>query len=502
MDSIFQHGVASGDPLQDRVILWTRLSVPTAGDVQLSWAVSTDADFDDVVSSGTGLACAEDDHTVRIDVTGLRPAHRYFYRFHALGQTSPVGRTRTLPPNDADHIRFAQVCCAKFNAGFFNAYGRIAARANQDDLDFVLHLGGYIYESADVPPEGQSAGADIGRPFEPRHECKTLADYRARYSQYRRDPDVQRMHASLPIISTVGDHELADGAWRGGAHVHEESRDGHWSERVKAALRARREWLPVRLPDPADPLRVYRSVHFGRLADLYVLDTSTARDEPAPAPRLHDPDRSTLGIVQRKWLFGEFGESEAAWRILASPRALGTTWKADLPEPARAALLKMKLIAANGQAANPEEWDGYPAERYLLVRKMRDHKLGNFVVLSGDIHMCLAQELKVEPASPSSRPVAVECVNTSLTAQNFDDRMKWPARTQSIQYEQAILQAFPQMKHIDLDSHGYNIVDVTAERVLVEWWNVDTVLRRTDKEWRGAAFQIPSGTPALIPVAR
>ncbi len=502
MASIFQHGVASGDPLQDGVILWTRLTVPTAEDVQLSWAVSTDADFDDVVSSGTGLACADDDHTVRIDVTGLRPGHRYFYRFHALGQISSVGRTRTLPANDADHMRFAQVCGAKFNAGFFNAYGRIAARANQDELDFVLHLGGYIYESADVPPEGQSGGADIGRPFDPRHECKTLADYRTRYSQYRRDPDLQRMHAALPIIATLGDHELADGAWRGGAHVHEEARDGTWGERVKTALRARREWLPIRVPDPADPLRVYRSLHFGRLADLYVLDATTSRDEPAPAPRLHDPDRSILGVAQRKWLFGEFSESDTAWRIIASPRVLGTTWKADLPEPARAALQKMKLIAEKGPGPNLEDWDGYPAERYLLVRKIRDHKLGNFVVLSGDIQMCVAQELKVEPASPSSRAAAVECGSTSITAQNFDDKMKWPARTQSIQVEQALLQQFPQIKYMDLDSHGYSIVDVTAERMMVEWWNVETVLRRSDKEWRGAAFQIPSGTPALIPVAR
>src|SRR5512138_2612341 len=162
MAPIFQHGVASGDPLQDRVILWTRITAPTNDDIQLSWAVATDPDFDDVITSGTGLACAEDDHTVRVDVAGLRPGHRYYYRFHALGQTSPVGRTKTLPPSDAGHIRFAQVSSAKFNAGHFNAYARIAARGNQDDLDFVLHLGSYIYESADVPPAGQTPGAGIG----------------------------------------------------------------------------------------------------------------------------------------------------------------------------------------------------------------------------------------------------------------------------------------------------------------------------------------------------
>lgn len=500
MASIFQHGVASGDPLQDRVILWTRVTAPTQEDIQLSWAVATDPDFNDVVSSGTGLACADDDHTVRVDVAGLRPGHRYFYRFHVLGQTSPVGRTRTLPANDATHVRFAQASCAKFNAGYFNAYGRIAARANKDDLDFVLHLGNYIYESADVPPAGQTPGAGIGRPFEPLHECKTLADYRMRYNQYHRDPDLQRMHASLPMISTVDDHDLADGAWRGGAAAHNDARDGLWAERMKAALRARREWLPVRSPDPADPLRVHRALHIGRLADLYLMNTSTQRDEPAPPPRMHDPDRGQLGMAQRKWLFAEFEESTAVWRIIGNPPILGTTWKEDLSELARLPLVKSGLIAVNGRGPDHDQWDGYPAERYLLMRRMRDHTLRNFVILSGDAHLSLAQELRMDPSKPSSKAVTVECLNASVTSQNFDDLMKWSPRTQSIQYEQELLHFFPEMKYLDLDSHGYNIVDVTAERIQVEWWNVESVMRRTDKEWRGAAFQIPSGIAALVPV--
>ncbi len=500
MPSIFQHGVASGDPLQDRVILWTRLTGPTSDDIQLSWGVATDPDFNDVVSSGTGLACAEDDHTVRVDAAGLRPGQRYFYRFHALGQISPIGRTRTLPLNDAAHVRFAQASCAKYNAGYFNAYARIAARAQQDDLDFVLHLGDYIYESADVPPAGQTPGAGIGRSFEPLHECKTLADYRARYNQYHRDPDVQRMHASLPVVSTVNEHEIADRAWRGGAHDHNEARDGLWAERLKAALRARREWLPVRIPDPADPLRIHRAVHLGRLADLYILDACTQRDEPAPPPRLHDPDRSALGITQRKWLFGEFEQSSAAWRIVATPSLLGPAWKKDLPESARLPLIKMNLIAANGQGPDYDQWDGYPAERYLLMRKMRDHKLRNFLVLSGDAHVSLARELRMDALNPASKPVAVECANASVTSQNFDDQMKWAPRKQSIQHEQELLHFFPEMKYLDLDSHGYNIIDVTPERIQVEWWNVEAVTRRTDREWRGAAFQIPSGSPTLTPV--
>ncbi len=498
MTGIFQHGVASGDPLQDRVILWTRLTVPTAADVQLSWTIANDSSFENVVNSGTGLACATDDHTVRIDATGLRPGRYYFYRFHALGDTSPIGRTRTLPASDARRVRFAQVSSARFNAGFFNAYARIAARAERGELDFLLHLGNYIYESADIPPSGQAASADVGRPFEPLHECTALADYRARYNQYHRDPDLQRLHASLPLFSTVAEHELAARAWHGGAASHDAHRAGRWADRVTAALRARHEWLPIRLPDPVDPQRIHRVVHLGRLADLFLLDTCSQRDEPAPSPRLHDPDRSMLGIPQRKWLFSEFEQSASAWRILASPSLLGTTWQADLPELARQPLLQAGLLAPNGPGH--DHWDGYPAERYLLLRRMRDHKLRNFLVLSGTVGISLAQELKLDPLNPASPPIAAECAGAGLTAPTFDDQMKWPPRAQSVPYEQELLRCFPEMKYIDLDSHGYNLVDVTRERVLVEWWNAATVLHRTDKEWRGAAFQISSGSPTLVSV--
>ncbi|HTP00372.1 MAG TPA: PhoD-like phosphatase N-terminal domain-containing protein, partial [Anaerolineales bacterium] len=144
-DSIFQHGVASGDPLQDRVILWTRLSLPDPDDQQLAWAIAADPQFRNVVGSGTAMACTENDHTIHADAMGLQPGRRYFYRFHALGQTSPIGCTKTLPRDDVKQVRFAQVSSARFGAGYFNAYARIAAR---EDLDFILHLGGYIHATA------------------------------------------------------------------------------------------------------------------------------------------------------------------------------------------------------------------------------------------------------------------------------------------------------------------------------------------------------------------
>ena len=487
---IFKHGIASGDPMQDRVILWTRLTVPGREAVPVTWEIARDAGLQDVVGSGEAIAAADNDHSVHVDPAGLQPATRYFYRFHALGDTSPTGRTKTLPGDDVYHLRFVQTLCAKFNAGYFNAYARMA---EHDDVDFVLHLGDYIYEAADTPPAGQTPGADIGRPFQPRHECKTLADYRMRYAQYHADQDVQAMHAALPMIGTVDDHEFADGAWRGGADVHDAVRDGPWSERLRACFRARWEWLPIRLPDPADPQRVYRSLKLGDLAEIFLLNTRTHRDQPVPPPQMHDAARSALGLDQRAWLFDEFDKSQTAWRVLGNPSVMATTWRESIAEDVKLALLKTKLIAADGLGPDHDQWDGYPAERARIFRMFRDCRLGNIVLLSGDIHTCMVIEIAENPFEPDPQPVAVEFINPSLTSQNLDDKMKWGYRTKSLEYERGIGQALPHIKWCDLDSHGYNIVDITPERLQVEYWMVDTVLERTTNEHLGAVWQVDSG---------
>ena len=493
--SLFKHGVASGDPLQDRVILWTRLTPSDEARVALAWELAADRDFHEIVAAGEAFASADEDFTVRVDAEGLQPGTHYFYRFHAVGEASPVGRTKTLPGDDVTHLRFAQTSCAKYNAGYFNAYARMAEHA---DLDFVLHLGDYIYEAANTPPAGQTPGADIGRPFQPLHECKTLADYRTRYAQYRADPDVQAMHAALPLIATVDDHEFADGAWRGGADVHDEGRDGPWAERLKACFRARWEWLPIRLPDPSDPQRVYRNLRIGDLAEIFLINTRTHRDQPMPAPEMHDPARTALGAEQRAWLFEAFERSTTAWRLLGNPSVMATTWREGLPEDAKLALRKTKLMAADSQGPDYDQWDGYPAERAQVFRLFREHKLGNVVVLSGDIHTGMAIELAENPFDQNARAVAVEFINTSLTSQNLDDKMKWGYRTKSLEYERAICEALPHIQWCDLDSHGYNIVDVTRERVQVEYWILDTVLQRTRNESLGAVWRVNSSEPRAI----
>ncbi len=490
-EGIFQHGVASGDPQTDRVVIWTRVTTDDGAEPPVTWWLE-DAEPDGRRQTGEVVAPADRDWTVAIDVGGLEPGRRYRYGFEALGERSTVGRTRTLPTDDVARLRLGQVSCAKFNAGFFNAFARLAER---DDLDAIIHLGDTIYEASNTPPKNQTPGADIGRPFDPLHECKTLDDYRRRYRQYRTDPDIQAAHAAHPFICTLDDHEFADGAWRDGADNHDEQRDGPWISRKADAFRARSEWLPVRPPDPDDPSRVFRTVRFGRLADLFLIDTRTRRDRPVEEPEMSDPGRTALGAEQKRWLFGELDASSAIWRLLGNPSVIARTWNDDLPEPVKAALVKVKLIDSDGSGPDYDQWDGYPVEREEVLARIGGAGPRNVVVLSGDVHVGMAIELAVHP---DDEPVAVEFVNTSLTSQNLDDKLGWEPLTQSVPLAEAYVAGMDHIHWVDFDSHGYNLIEVTPERVVAEWWAVDTVLRRTDVERRVATWSVRHGVPRLV----
>jgi alkaline phosphatase D len=477
--TLFRHGVASGDPDADCVVIWTRATPTDHQPVRVRWTVARDPELTDVVASGEVEATADTDYTAAADVEGLETDTHYWYAFDAHGERSPIGRTRTLPGAEVDRLRFAVVSCAKFNSGFFNGYARLAER---DDLNFVLHLGDYIYEAAQDPPPGQTPGADIGRPFEPRNECVTLADYRTRYGQYRRDPDTQAFHHRHPMIATLDDHEFADGAWRGGSDNHVPERDGPWADRREAAFRARREWIPQRLPDPARPDRVWRSVSFGRLADLFILDTRSGRDQPVAGSAAADPSRTQLGPEQREWLFDGLGRSTARWQLIGNSSVLGQTWAPDASDELNAGLHSLKLNSRAGDP-DPDQWDGYPAERAELLRHLRDR---DAVVLSGDVHVALAIELD-ENRTP-------EFVTASLTSQNLDDKSGWGYRTKSLDVEKELVAALNDIRWADLDSHGYMVVDVTPERVQVDHWFVDGVLERSGGERLAARWEVRPGS--------
>jgi alkaline phosphatase D len=462
-----------------------RLSVP------VRWVIARDDALRDVVASGTVIAHADRDHTVHVDVGGLEAGATYHYRFATDAGVSPTGRTRTLP-DDAERLRFAFCSCAKYNAGHFNAYG---CMADHEQLDFVLHLGDYIYEASNTPPKSQTPGADIGRAFDPLGECRTLSDYRRRYAQYRRDPDVQRLHESVPVIATLDDHELADGAWAGGSTEHRPFEHGPWEERRDAALQARWEWLPARKPDPADPTRVFRGVTVGRLAQIALLDIRSRRDEPMRGPLMTYRGRTMLGTEQRDWLRGELDASAAMWRIIASPSVFTRTWCEAPGESLQTALSKLKLIDEEGEGPDPDQWDGYPAERAWLTGHLRDQAIDDVVFLSADIHIGVAAEVT---DAATGKPVGVELTAPSLTSQNLDDKLGVAREDARITRAEAdYVAAHDHVKWCDMASHGYVVIDVDADRLRAEWWHVGTVLEPSRDISLAAAFEVPRGAPEL-----
>jgi alkaline phosphatase D len=272
--AVFQHGVASGDPLSDRVMLWTHVSSMQRGAVVVAFVVATDPGLTQVVHQGRVKTHPDRDYTVKVDVARLQPGRTYYYRFSALGEQSPVGRTRTLPVGSPERLRLAVVSCSNHAAGYFNAYRRIAERA---DLDAVIHLGDYLYEY------GPNEYGSLRTP-EPPNEMVTLSDYRLRHAQYKRDADSIEMHRQHPLIAIWDDHEITNNAWRDGAENHTPGVEGDWNQRVNVGLQAYYEWMPVRLPDVRKRRENQRAFRFGDLAELVMLEQRlSARSEQLPA---------------------------------------------------------------------------------------------------------------------------------------------------------------------------------------------------------------------------
>ncbi|MBR7675847.1 alkaline phosphatase D family protein [Streptomyces daliensis] len=473
---VFAHGVASGDPLPDGVLLWTRVTpapdaVPGSGKgapVETRWEVAEDADFRTVVASGTVTAEAAADHTVKADVRGLRPATPYYFRFTADGAHSPTGRTRTAPAEDAsaDRLRFGVASCSNYEGGWFSAYRHLAARS---DLDAVLHLGDYIYEygHAEYPMEG-----DVVRTVEPGHEIVSLADYRVRHGHYRTDPDLQALHAAHPVIAMWDDHEFANDAWSGGAENHTpgEGGEGDWAARVRAAKQAYFEWLPVR---PSTQGTTYRRLRFGKLADLHLLDLRSFRDKQSSignGGEIDDPDRTLTGRAQLDWLKAGLSASEAKWRMVGTSVMISPVAFGSVPAHLLGPLAELLGIPKEGLAVNVDQWDGYTDDRRELLTHLRDNRIGNTVFLTGDIHMAWANDVPVKAATyPWDEPVATEFVVTSVTSDNLDDILRVAPDTVSTVAETAVRAANRHVKWVDMDSHGYGVLDLTAERAQMDY---------------------------------
>ncbi|MER5471622.1 alkaline phosphatase D family protein [Streptomyces sp. NPDC002685] len=470
----FLHGVASGDPLPDGILLWTRVTpdsqaIPGSGlgpDTEVSWVVAKDKAFTTIVAKGSTVATAASDHTVKADIRGLAPATDYWFRFSAGGTDSPAARTRTAPAADAavPGLRFGVVSCANWEAGYFSAYRHLAAR---NDLDAWLHLGDYIYEykSGEYGTRGT-----VVRPHAPANEILTLADYRTRHGRYKTDPDLQALHHKAPVVAIWDDHEFADNSWSGGAVNHTEGAEGAWSARQAAAKQAYFEWMPVR---PAIAGTTYRRLRFGKLADLSLLDLRSFRSQQASTASgsVDDPDRTLTGRAQLDWLKSGLKSSDTTWRlvgnsVMISPFAVGSL-SADLLKP----LAKLLGLPQEGIALNTDQWDGYTDDRRELLAHLRSNAIRNTVFLTGDIHMAWANDVPVDAGTyPLSASAATEFVVTSVTSDNLDDIVKVPEGAVSAIASPVIRAANRHVHWVDTDRHGYGVLDITAGRAQMDYY--------------------------------
>ncbi|MCM2333484.1 MAG: alkaline phosphatase D family protein [Anaeromyxobacteraceae bacterium] len=512
----FSHGVASGDPLADRVILWTRATPSRQEAVALDWQVAADASFAAVVASGTVVATPEADHTVKVDAAGLSPGTSYWYRFRHGGTASPVGRTRTLPGGTPAQVRLAVVSCANYPAGHFNVFADIAA---EPGVDAVLHLGDAIYEYA----RGQyasSQAAALGRLVDPEGELLTLSDYRRRHAQYRTDPDYQAMLAAAPLIATWDDHEVANDAWTGGAENHTPATEGAWADRRAAAFQAYHEWMPVRLPDPARPERVFRAFPFGDLATLHVLDTRhVGRERPLDitaylgAGGAFDgaafaadlaADRQLLGAEQTAWLQAGLAGSSATWQLLGQQILMG---RMNVPAPialrqitvsayaalaARAAAdpasltaAEQAILAAPAIPYNLDAWDGYAVARETVLGTARALDR-NLVVLSGDTHNAWANDLD----DLAGNPVGVELAGPGVSSPGLEEIFvgEDPAL-----FAAGVAQLIGPLVWADTSRRGWLLVTATPTEVTGDWRFVSTTASRSFTSGSGKVLKVLPG---------
>lgn len=499
-DAAFRHGVASGDPEQERVILWTRVS-NVSGSVPVHWEVALDEAFESVVRSDADPGPsvfrthtdAGRDYTVKVDAAGLLPGTTYFYRFTVGAARSPVGRTRTAGSGAIDRVRLALVSCSNYSAGYFHAY-RVIAR---QDLDAVVHVGDYLYEGGG---EGE-----IGRPHDPPYEIVTLSDYRRRHAQYRTDPDLQAMTAAHPLIPVWDDHESTNNSWIDGAQNHQPDREGDWEERKLASAIAYDEWLPIRLPDPMNPLRIWRRIAFGDLVELFMLDTRLQRNAPETDTSItgseaNDPSRSMLGIAQREWLMNGLLNSRDAgmrWRVLGQQTMMAP--HRNNPDPSMLplpylppAVVESLGLRQGGGNEGSDNWGAYVFERDTLIRHLRDNAISNNIVLTGDVHTGWACDVVEDPYTPfnpitsgvtgapgynaltGAGSVAVEFTGMSVTSNNLIDTPGGAAL--GALWGAAVRGVNPNARYHNPAAHGFVLVDIDRDGASGSFWNVGTVL--------------------------
>lgn len=508
----FDFGVASGDPLNDSVILWTHAKYQDLTDaVTLVWQVSTDLEFSKIVASGTGQSNADTGYTFKVDAKGLLPNQTYYYRFTAGQHISPIGKTKTLPMGSVSEVKLAVLSCSNYPAGFFNVYSEVA----KSDVDVAIHLGDYIYEYAATGYASEKA-ASLGRTSVPANEILTLSDYRLRHAQYKSDADAKQFHASKPLIAVWDDHEFANDAYKDGAENHTPATEGSFAARKAAAMQAYHEWMPIRTG--VDKSKIYRSFNFGNLISLHMLDTrSVGRDQQVdiadlvnPSKQatalatLSSPSRQLMGVEQVQWLQTQMATSTATWQILgqqvlmariefpltilqalnpsdtsAQAQAAGQkaiadylTAKAKQAQsypltPTESALLSQPKLGYNLDA-----WDGYPAAREIVLATAAQLKK-RLVVLAGDTHNAWHSDLTLL----SGQKVGEEFATSSVSSPGLEAYLSLPPAQVKAIFEGVV----KDLKWMDSSRRGYLKLTVTANQVQGEWLFIDTISSKSYK---------------------
>lgn len=512
----FRHGVASGDPLGTAVVIWTRVTpsaaaAPGSGRgsaTPVQWEVAADRAFRRVVKRGTLVTAAVTDHTVKVDVTGLRPYTQYWYRFRALGATSRVGHTQTAGDDGAMHaLRIGMVSCSNYTGGYFSAYRHLAAR---DDLDVVLHLGDYLYEYGNTTDRYGPDSLIGKRDHVPAVEMTTLQHYRQRHAHYRTDPDLQAAHAAHAWIVIFDDHEVTNDTYDTGAENHQ-AVEGDFLVRRSVAYRAYLEWMPIRRPDQRVPHkgeRFWRRFSFGPLADLSVIDTRQNRSEPVAgaaggllgfdSPEINDSGRVMMEPEQMAWLTSGIGDGSRRWHLIGN-QTVFTRVTAGRDIPGRDRLLDAG-IPVQGAVFNTDQWDGYGNDQLEVLQAMAASPTDT-VVLTGDIHSSWANDVPLDsgsyvPVGPGNNSVAVEFVVPSVTSDGFGEILggTGPATAATT----ALQVTNPHVRYLDGIGHGYAVLDVTPDAVQTDFFHISDREDPAATQRLAASWRSEHGSKAVV----
>ena len=529
----FNYGVASGDPLTDRVILWTHAKYSGFADsVVLTYQVATDASFSTIVSTGSVTASESTGYTAKVDATGLTAGSEYYFRFVRDQWISPVGFTRTLPASSATSVKFAVFSCTLYSAGYFNAYDH----ATKSGAQYAVHLGDYIYEYGSDPAKfGNSEAVTLGRVTAPANDIVSLEDYRTRYALYRTDPNLKALHAAMPWITVWDDHEFTNNAWVDGAENHNSTTQGPWSARKAIAARVYHEWMPIRTQDTANLLKIYRRFDFGNIFSLHMVDTRIeGRDKQYDAygdadggitryvtalTTRSDATHRMMSTTQQAWLTNGMAVSTATWQIMGNQDIMARMWfpasvlqaqATATVSPTTANLQAVTTAISNfltakgtkavgGQGAltptqvalldkttnprlpyNLDSWDGYPLQRETILQTIKAQGK-KFITISGDSHNGWFTNL----TTLADEKVGVEFAGSSVTSPGFESA-GLGGLASSLDGTAVVPGGFgmglglvDDLNYVDTIRRGYLLMTATAISVKGEYVYVDNIKTTT-----------------------